>query len=176
MRYIVEFDDGERFEIELDPGRQDLVVVDGRSRELQVERTEGGAEVTTEDGKRARLKLDYEDGHLVLRTPDGRRRRVRVELAEAEAWRRAVSSEPPPRAAAVPDALHAPIAGNVLALLVDSGAVVRAGDALLVIEAMKMQNSIAAPKTGCVTFSVAVGQTVRAGDLLATITETEVSE
>jgi biotin carboxyl carrier protein len=34
---------------------------------------------------------------------------------------------------------------------------------------MKMQNTIAAPAAGVVSYAVTVGQTVRSGDLLATI-------
>lgn len=173
MRYVVEFEDGERFEMELDPGRTDAVIIDGERRHLQIEGDEGGAEVTTEDGRRSRLRLTYQDGHLIVCTPDGRRRRVRVELAEAAAWRKAVCAEPPREGATIPDELKSPIAGHVLRILVDSGATVAAGEALLIIEAMKMQNSILAPKSGRIVLTVESGKSVRAGDLLATITSSE---
>ena len=50
------------------------------------------------------------------------------------------------------------------------GEAVKKGDLLLIIEAMKMENEILAPKDGTIT-SVAVqkGSTVNAGDALATI-------
>lgn len=170
MRYVVEFDDGERFEIELDAAGNAVAVANGTSIGVDVERAEGGVDVSTDEGKLARLRLDYEDGQLVVRLPDGRRRGVRVELAEAEAWRRAVCAEPPRPGATVPDELKAPIAGNVVKILVAEGAQIDAGTPLMIIEAMKMQNSIAAPKAGVVSFHVDAGQTVRAGHPLATIT------
>ncbi len=176
MRYVVEFDNGERFEIELDAAGNAITVEDGESVGVAVERADGGVNVTTGDGRRARLRLDYEDGQLVVCLPDGRRRRVRVELAEAEAWRRAVCAEPPRAGATVPDELPAPIAGSVVRLLVAPGARVAEGDPLMIIDAMKMQNSITAPKAGVVTFKVEAGQSVRAGHLIATITETELTK
>ena len=55
-------------------------------------------------------------------------------------------------------------------VLVSAGDEVKQNQGLLVIEAMKMQNEIKAPKPGRVTeISVAQGVTVNAGDLLLVI-------
>jgi biotin carboxyl carrier protein len=64
----------------------------------------------------------------------------------------------------------APMPGKVVRLLVKAGDVVQAGQGLLVIEAMKMQNEIRSPKTGKVERMLAEeGQTVTAGKLLAVV-------
>jgi len=56
-------------------------------------------------------------------------------------------------------------------LLVKAGDAVEAGQGLLVVEAMKMQNEIRAPKTGKVErMLIGEGQAVNAGEVLAVIT------
>jgi biotin carboxyl carrier protein len=62
----------------------------------------------------------------------------------------------------------APMPGKVVRLLVAAGDAVEAGQGLLVVEAMKMQNEIRSPKTGKVERLLAKeGQNVNAGEVLA---------
>ncbi|MBU1074361.1 biotin/lipoyl-binding protein, partial [bacterium] len=62
------------------------------------------------------------------------------------------------------------IPGLVVAINVSEGQVVAKGDTLLVLEAMKMQNEIAAPVDGIVAeLKVAAGQSVNVGDGLLRI-------
>jgi biotin carboxyl carrier protein len=62
----------------------------------------------------------------------------------------------------------APMPGKVVRLLVKAGDTVEAGQGLLVIEAMKMQNEIRSPKSGVVERLLAEeGQAVNAGEVLA---------
>lgn len=66
--------------------------------------------------------------------------------------------------------LTARMPGKVVRLLVDVGSVVHAGQGILVLEAMKMQNEVKAPKSGRLCeIHVREGQTVGAGELLAVI-------
>lgn len=60
--------------------------------------------------------------------------------------------------------------GKVVRLIASVGDAVEKGDAVLVVEAMKMQNDLKAPKDGVVKeIKVSEGSTVSAGDVLAVI-------
>jgi biotin carboxyl carrier protein len=64
----------------------------------------------------------------------------------------------------------APMPGKVIRVLVKPGDKVEAGQGLLVVEAMKMQNEVRSPKTGTVERLLAKeGQPVNAGEVLAWI-------
>ena len=66
--------------------------------------------------------------------------------------------------------MTAPMPGNVLDVLVAVGAKVSAGDAVVLLEAMKMENEIVAPQDGTVaSVSVKKGDTVNSGDLLVSM-------
>jgi acetyl/propionyl-CoA carboxylase alpha subunit len=67
--------------------------------------------------------------------------------------------------------VKAPIPGLIRRLLVERGARVRAGQTLMLVEAMKMENPIAAPHEGTVMeLFVAEGQRVTLGEVLAEVT------
>jgi acetyl-CoA/propionyl-CoA carboxylase, biotin carboxylase, biotin carboxyl carrier protein len=68
------------------------------------------------------------------------------------------------------DALNSPIQGTVLKVAVENGAEVEEGALVCVIEAMKMENEIAAHKSGKISeLNVEVGGSVATGDTLAVI-------
>ncbi len=70
-----------------------------------------------------------------------------------------------------PVEIHAIIPGRIVALSVGPGDPVTAGQQLLVLEAMKMQNELRAPREGSIErIAVAVGENVEVGDLLLVIT------
>jgi biotin carboxyl carrier protein len=69
------------------------------------------------------------------------------------------------------DAVTAPIAGRIVLLKADIGQRVEKGECICVLEAMKMENEIAAPKAGIVNeIKVSEGGIVNKGDILAVIT------
>jgi propionyl-CoA carboxylase alpha chain len=75
-------------------------------------------------------------------------------------------------APAVAGELRAPMAGLVLRVDVSQGQTLSAGDPVLVLDAMKMENTIRAPHDGTVHELVVVaGQSVLTGALLARIDE-----
>jgi acetyl-CoA/propionyl-CoA carboxylase biotin carboxyl carrier protein len=77
-------------------------------------------------------------------------------------------------AAASGDSLTAPMQGTIVKIAVADGATVAAGDLVLVLEAMKMEQPITAHKPGIITgLSATVGQTVTSGAVLADIKDTE---
>ncbi len=64
----------------------------------------------------------------------------------------------------------APLQGLVLSVEVTVGQKVKAGENLVIIEAMKMENPIVAPKDGIIqSINVAKGDTVETGNALVTI-------
>lgn len=66
--------------------------------------------------------------------------------------------------------VHAMIPGRVAAVTVTAGDVVTAGQTLLVVEAMKMQNELRTPRDGVVErVLVGVGETIDLGDLLVVL-------
>ena len=90
----------------------------------------------------------------------------------------AVAAAPaaPAPAAAAPAAVAAgtpvtsPLPGNIFAIKVKEGDAVKAGDVLIVIEAMKMENEVCAPSDGVVKqIAVSKGAMVATGDTLVVI-------
>ncbi len=125
-------------------------------------------------------------------TLQGRTYEVEVERGEAMVLDEYEAAAPVPPAAPAPAAVSAPAAaaaapaaaaqtvegtpvtaplpGNVLRIDVAPGAAVKAGQVLLIIEAMKMENEVAAPCDGVVRhISVAKGAVVATGDTLLVI-------
>ena len=73
-------------------------------------------------------------------------------------------------AAASGDALTSPMQGTIVKLAVENGQVVAAGDLVVVLEAMKMEQPLTAHKAGTVTeLSAEVGATVASGAVLCEI-------
>ena len=66
--------------------------------------------------------------------------------------------------------MTSPLPGTVTKILVKAGDAVKAGDTVMVLEAMKMETPIAADKDGSIiSVDVAVGAVVAEGDALITI-------
>lgn len=65
--------------------------------------------------------------------------------------------------------IPSPVAGTLLRYAVDSGASVKRGDTVIVLESMKMELEVKAPADGVVTFSVQPGTQVTAGQELGSV-------
>ena len=108
---------------------------------------------------------------------------VSVEETAAGAAPVAPAAAPAPKAAPAPAAapkaaagaagavaVKAPMPGNILDVKVKAGASVKAGDVLVILEAMKMENEIVAPQDGTVaSVNVNKGDTVNSGDTLVSM-------
>jgi len=78
------------------------------------------------------------------------------------------SSVNPPAGNAHP--VPAPLAGNIVKILVKSGQRVNAGDKILILEAMKMETDVTAPCAGEIqSINIREGDSVAVGDLLTSI-------
>ena len=135
-------------------------VVDGRAVAVDVRMLQAGVMSLVIEGRQYRCVLD-EDGVVI----GGRRYGFEVEDPRSLQGRRDAGS-----GAAGPRALKAPMPGRVVRVLVDVGDEVLEGQAIMVIEAMKMQNELKSPKAGrVVKVAAGVGDTVSAGEVLAVI-------
>ena len=93
-----------------------------------------------------------------------------VAAAPAASAAPAAAAPAPAPAAAGGTAVNAPMPGTILDVKVNVGDTVAEGQVLMVLEAMKMENDIVAPKAGKVaSISVKKGDTVNSNDLLASI-------
>ena len=89
----------------------------------------------------------------------------------------AAAPAPAPAAAPAPVAaapagganVTAPMPGTVLNVVAPVGTAVKAGDVILILEAMKMENDIVAPCDGTVASVAAKGTSVNTDDVLATL-------
>ena len=87
-----------------------------------------------------------------------------------------VAADPAPQAASATvqitggDPITAPMPGVILQIKKGDGEQVKKGEAILILEAMKMENEVIAPKDGVIVQMVtAKGATVNTGDILAVI-------
>lgn len=119
-------------------------------------------------------------------TLNGKKYEVEVEEGQATAQYIGVAEAPAPAveapapviedrvAAPAPagsgDAIRSPMPGTILKVNAVNGQRVKAGDILFVLEAMKMENEIVAPKDGVVTsVTVQKGSSVETDAVLATV-------
>lgn len=96
-------------------------------------------------------------------------------VAAAPAPAAASAPAPQPKAAPAPQSaggisVDAPMPGNILDVKTSVGASVKAGEVLVILEAMKMENEIVAPQDGTVaSVNVNKGDTVDAGQTIVTL-------
>ncbi len=163
MKYLIHLGD-ETHTVELQPnGNHELATINGRPVEFVVGCPEPGVyllllghrviEVRVTDEGQSSLIVTVGHRRFTLRVIDPRRRRQRGSSL--------VSGKVE---------LTTTIPGRVIQWLRQPGEPVKAGQGVLVVEAMKMQNEIRSPKDGkVVELRVPPGQTVNPGDVLAII-------
>jgi biotin carboxyl carrier protein len=135
-------------------------LVDGRAVAVDVRTLQAGVMSLLVEGRQYRCVLDG-DGVVI----GGQRFAFEVEDPRSLQGRRSAGG-----GATGPRALKAPMPGRVVRVLVGVGDEVLEGQAIMVIEAMKMQNELKSPKVGrVVRVASAVGDTVGAGDVLAVV-------
>jgi|SRR5947209_7382846 len=114
-----------------------------------------------------RIPQPDEDSSLVYEIILGEQRfEVRVEDEREKTLAGAVKSAHDSGEARI----RAPMPGLVIGVPVESGAAVTRGQTVIVLEAMKMENDLAAPRSGTIKeIKVNQGQTVNQGDVLVII-------
>lgn len=95
--------------------------------------------------------------------------------SEAPKPKATAAPKPPARREAPADfggavPVKAPLSGTIMSVKVSSGDQVKAGDVLLTLEAMKMENELVSPKGGTIKeIFVTAGDQVNAGEVLVTV-------
>jgi biotin carboxyl carrier protein len=143
-------------------------------RQVLVDDAPSGATVRSQGGGRYLLEEESGATRVILEAPSVvaggiRRREVLVDgfrfVVDVESERIAALRERASLGRA--SSAHA---GKVVAVSVQAGDAVTAGQQLLVVEAMKMQNELRAPRDGTIDrVGVAVGVNIEIGDLLVVI-------
>jgi biotin carboxyl carrier protein len=139
------------------------VLLDGRSLDVDLQDTGGDFVSLLVDGRSYDVGLEKRAaGYLVVLPDDA----LEVELAESVGG----GGTPGRKTAGGPVRIVAPMPGKLVRILVEPGSVVEAGQGLLVMEAMKMENELRAPRAGRVRdVPVREGQAVETGALLAVL-------
>lgn len=129
--------------VEVSPGIYS-VLIDGKSFEVHVEPdSDSGLHVTV---------AGHEYRAVICNSRKWKR--IRAPGAEAEGRQQ----------------VTAPMPGKIVLVLVKAGEMVEAGQGIVVVEAMKMQNEIRSPKSGAVERLLVIeGQTVNAGEVVAIV-------
>lgn len=79
----------------------------------------------------------------------------------------AVKTEKQAVASSDGEPIKSPMPGTVLAVRPTDGANIKSGEVVIVLEAMKMENEIIAPKSGKIKLCVKVGDKINSGDTIA---------
>jgi 3-methylcrotonyl-CoA carboxylase alpha subunit len=134
-----------------------FIVLNGSQQALRGEALDDGTLLLRLDGRafKARAVRDGADWHVFA---DGDYRRLTLEGLEVDAATESAGS------------LAAPMPGKIVAVLTAVGTPVAKGEALLILEAMKMEHTITAPADGVVkTIHYAAGEQVIEGAQLITL-------
>jgi biotin carboxyl carrier protein len=161
------------------------VHISGRTRTVELEREAGGWRATIDGQTLAADVVEIAPNTLsvllagqshevcVTPSPDGKLKlqtgaqEFSAEVLDPRAWsgRRHSGVEAEGR-----QQIIAPMPGKVVRVLIKAGDAVEAGQGLLVVEAMKMQNEIRSPKSGTVERVLASeGQAVNSGEVLCIV-------
>jgi biotin carboxyl carrier protein len=155
--------EGRKHKVELPAGAASGAmecVVDGRQTSVDARMLEAGVMSLVVEGRQFRCVLDG-DGVVI----GWRRYGFEVDDPRSLQGRRGGGG-----GVDGPRPVKAPMPGRVVRVLVNDGQDVVEGEAIVVIEAMKMQNELRSPKGGrVVRVTVGVGDAVGAGDVLAVV-------
>ena len=177
-RFAVKTGDRERI-VELDDG---VVRVDGRDVDVSVTQVSPGIWSLRQGNEQTIAEVDGQAGQGGQAGKSGMPTKLAVEIKRpgrdavvvatevADARRASIVAPARPTAGGAPVVVRSPIPGRVVKLLVKAGDGVSAGQTLVVLEAMKMENELRAPRAGRVLDVRCVeGAPVESGQDLITV-------
>ncbi len=171
MRYLARIGTADfNLEVIRRGGGRYTVRLNGEEREVET-RGMGGAVALSIDGRlwdaaisRERKAAARNGDRSYGVTIDGRHYPVQI----LDPLRQAAAASGPQQGGRVE--IRSTMPGRIAAVLVKKGQAIKAGQGLVVVEAMKMENEIASPNDGTVgAVAVSVGDAVEMGALLVTV-------
>ncbi len=163
MKYEAEID-GQSISLELDEKDGRLFArVDARQYDIEVQHPEDGVYLFFVGDKIYELRVAVSEKNLMEVVARGNTFAVR--LIDRKHWRIGAEHSADGR-----KQLLAPMPGKVVRVLLGEADEVEAGQGVVIVEAMKMQNEIKSPKSGrVVEIRVSEGETVTANQVLAVV-------
>jgi len=167
-RLAVKIDGRERIvEIGADDG---AVRVDGNVVNVDLREAEPGVWILRSGDEQTVAQVDGRNGKLTVEVRRPGRDAMVIAAEVSEARRATVVAAARSAAGAVPVTVRSPIPGRLIKLLVKAGDAVAAGQTVVVLEAMKMENELAAPRAGRIAeIRCAEGTAVEAGQDLVIV-------
>ena len=142
------------------------IKISGEEYAVNVTKVIGNTAQVTINGK----EIDVEVEELYINPTRTSEQVAKPVSAPAPAASQAKPAEAKPAAPAASSApateQKSPLPGTIFELNVANGATVSAGQAVMIVEAMKMENSIEAERAGVIEFRVNKGDAVAEGDVL----------
>lgn len=159
---------GESHEVQIKiDGARVFAEVDGRSYELEARVTGAGAYFLMMNGRVFECRVEADGSRGAMAEVHVGNHAYNITLIDPKRLRGGQSAGAETNGTAQ---IVAPMPGKVVRVLVEPGAQVEAGQGIVIVEAMKMQNEMKSPRNGTVTaLQAKVGATVKAGEVLAVI-------
>jgi biotin carboxyl carrier protein len=138
--------------------------INGNDYDVQIENFEGNRAIVQVNGTNYEVEVDK--SVKTVKTP----KLVRSPHLSATETSASPPLTSPPAASKGTGQVKSPLPGVILKILVNTGDYVKAGQKVVVLEAMKMENSIESVKDGkVVSVNVKQGDSVMEGDVLMVI-------
>jgi len=172
VKQLVKIDGKERPAlVEIDGAEGERTVrVDGLPVDVTVAEGGPGIWILRRGAEQTIAQVDGRGGKLAVEIRRPGRDAVLVAAEVTDGRRATVVATARSQAAAAPITVRSPIPGRLIKLLVKTGDAVTAGQTLVVLEAMKMENELAAPRAGRVAeIRCAEGGAVEAGQDLVVV-------
>jgi biotin carboxyl carrier protein len=132
--------------------RKFMINVNGNSYEVEVEEVTGGTSSPVSTPKAAPVAAAQPVASAPKAAPAPKVEKKEVVVSQGQ------------------EVIEAPMPGNIWKIVVGEGDQVKSGDVLLILEAMKMENEIVAPRDGIVaSINTTTGASVNTGEKLVVL-------
>ena len=142
----------------------------GQPVDVALTQAEPGVWILRRGGEQTVAQVDGRGGKLAVEIRRPGRDAVLVAAEVGDARRASIVAPARTAAGGAPITVRSPIPGRLIKLLVKAGDTVASGQTMVVLEAMKMENELAAPRAGRIAeVRCAEGTAVEAGQDLVVV-------